>query len=105
MKSRKYFFLIALNTVLVVSIMGIVPISSTSPPVYPKEVNNRIMKTDIGHYTRFESKHMTDRGKNIKIDNEELNETSETSSRLRKKKKKNNMKIKEQDDDASIKPN
>ncbi len=103
MKSRKYFFLLALNTVLVVSIMGIAPIYGTGPPVYPKDVNNRIMKTDIGHYTRFESKHRTNRSKSVKIENDESNETSETTTSLRKKKKK--MKIKEQDDDTSNKPN
>ena len=48
---------------------------------------------------------MTKRSKKVKIDNEESDETSETSASHRKKKKKKNVKIKEQDDDASTKPN
>ncbi|MHA2216993.1 MAG: hypothetical protein ACXACY_13715 [Candidatus Hodarchaeales archaeon] len=53
MKTKQYYLFVALNTVLVVSIMGVAPIYGTGLPVYPNDVNNRIMKTDIGRYSRF----------------------------------------------------
>ncbi|MHA1947804.1 MAG: hypothetical protein ACXADW_22750 [Candidatus Hodarchaeales archaeon] len=43
--------------------------------------------------------------KNFKIENEESNETSETSTSLRKKQMKKKKKIEEQDDDTSNKTN
>jgi hypothetical protein len=86
--------------------MGIVPIYSTRTPVYPKDVNSRIMNTDIGHYTRFESKRRSNRSKNVKIEENESNETSETISNFKKKKhQKKKKKIREQDKETTNKPN